>query len=215
MLGRCGIDIRGRARKLRLNYRTTEETRRWAEGLLEGQAVDDLDGGADDNRGIRSITSGPEPRIEGLAGPEEQAAWIVAYLKALPAESDLRSTCIVARTRKERDSLAGKIEAANIPLEVLETEAPDDSSPGVRLATMHRVKGLEFDRVLIASANQDPNPAPRSSLCHKRAGTYSRRSRRTFPPLRCRHARQKRANHPQLRQPQPLPLLNLELRARR
>ena len=160
VLGRCGIDIRGRARKLRLNYRTTEETRRWAEGLLEGQAVDDLDGGADDNRGIRSVTSGPEPRIERLAGPEEQAAWIVAYLEALPAESDLRSTCIVARTRKERDSLAGKLEAANIPLEVLETEAPDDSSPGVRLATMHRVKGLEFDRVLIASANQDLIPLP-------------------------------------------------------
>ena len=27
VLGRCGIDVRGRSRKLRLNYRTTEETR--------------------------------------------------------------------------------------------------------------------------------------------------------------------------------------------
>ena len=154
VLSRCGIDIRGRGRKLRLNYRTTEETRRWAEGLLEGQAVDDLDGGTDDNSGVRSSTSGPEPRIERLAGEEKQAVWIIAYLKALSAEADLRSTCIVARTRKERDLLARKLEAADIPLEVLETEAADDSSPGVRLATMHRVKGLEFDRVLIASANR-------------------------------------------------------------
>ncbi|MYB36330.1 MAG: AAA family ATPase [Gammaproteobacteria bacterium] len=160
VLGRCGIDIRGRARKLRLNYRTTEETRCWAEGLLEGQDVDDLDGGADDNHGIRSITSGPEPWIERLTGREEQAAWIVAYLEALPAGSDLRSTCIFARTRSERDSLARELEVANVPVEVLETEAPDDSSPGVRLATMHRVKGLEFDRVLIASANMGLIPLP-------------------------------------------------------
>lgn len=160
VLGRCGIDIRGRARKLRLNYRTTEETRRWAQRLLEGQAVDDLDGGADDNRGIRSITSGPEPRIEQLEGREEQASWIVAYLSALQEGSDLRSTCIVARTRKERDLLADELEAASIPTVVLETDAPDESSPGVRLATMHRVKGLEFDRVLVASANADLIPLP-------------------------------------------------------
>ena len=30
VLGRCGIAIRGRSRKLRLNYRTTEQTRPWA-----------------------------------------------------------------------------------------------------------------------------------------------------------------------------------------
>ena len=55
VMGRCGIDIRGRSRKLRLNYRTTEETRRWATHLLAGRDVDDLDGGSDDNKGIRSL----------------------------------------------------------------------------------------------------------------------------------------------------------------
>ena len=44
VLGRCGIDIRGRSRKLRLNYRTTEETRSWASRLLSGRDIDDLDG---------------------------------------------------------------------------------------------------------------------------------------------------------------------------
>lgn len=159
VLGRWGIDIRGRARKLRLNYRTTEETRRWAERLLEGEAFDDLDGGADDNRGIRSITSGPEPRIEQFAGREEQASWIAAYLNA-QEEGDLRSICIAARTRKERDVLGRELEVAGVVTEVLETDTPDESSPGVRLATMHRVKGLEFDRVLIASANADLIPLP-------------------------------------------------------
>ena len=51
VLSRCGIDIRGRSRKLRLNYRTSEQTRRWAARLLAGRAIDDLDGGSDDDTG--------------------------------------------------------------------------------------------------------------------------------------------------------------------
>jgi hypothetical protein len=48
-MSRSGIDIRGRARKLYINYRTTDEIRRQAVALLEGVEVDDLDDGADDN----------------------------------------------------------------------------------------------------------------------------------------------------------------------
>lgn len=33
VLGQCGVNIRGRSRKLRINYRTTEENRRWATSL--------------------------------------------------------------------------------------------------------------------------------------------------------------------------------------
>ncbi len=60
VLSRCGIGVVGRSRKLRLNYRTTEETRGRAAGLLHGRPVDDLDGGKDDDR-IRSLTHGPAP----------------------------------------------------------------------------------------------------------------------------------------------------------
>src|SRR3954467_11917792 len=42
-MSRCGIYIRGRSRKLYLNYRTTEEIRLQAVALLEGCEIDDLD----------------------------------------------------------------------------------------------------------------------------------------------------------------------------
>ena len=58
VLGHCGIDIVGRGRKLRVNYRTTEQTRRWAVALLGGVPVDDLDGGEDSQRGYRSLVQG-------------------------------------------------------------------------------------------------------------------------------------------------------------
>lgn len=45
-LSRAGIDVRGRARRLKINYRTSEQIRHWSHGLLQGIEVDDLDGGA-------------------------------------------------------------------------------------------------------------------------------------------------------------------------
>ena len=47
---------------------------------------------------------------------------------------------------------------ADLPVEMLEADSPDESSSGVRVATMHRVKGLEFDRMVIVSMNEDSIP---------------------------------------------------------
>lgn len=156
VLGRCGINIRGRSRKLRLGYRTTEETRAWAVRLLEDREIDDLDGGQDDNRNFKSLTHGPEPRLVHLRTRSEQANWIAQYLnKMLERDEPLRGACIVTRTRSERDSLADSLKRRNVNVFVLERANPDhEHDDCARVATMHRVKGLEFDRVLIASANR-------------------------------------------------------------
>ena len=156
VLGRCGIDIRGRSRKLRLNYRTTEQTRRWASQLLAGRDVDDLDGGSDDNKGIRSLTRGPEPVLNRFDTQEEQSAFLVSYLQTLQGSGDaLRAVCVVARTRDERDAIEQHLLAQDIEIEVIEGDTVDDPTrTGVRLATMHRVKGLEFERVVMASMNE-------------------------------------------------------------
>ena len=155
-MGRCGIDIRGRSRKLRLNYRTTEETRRWAAHLLAGSDIDDLDGGSDDNKGIRSLTRGPEPMLKLFDTREEQIEFLVRYLKALQTRGEaLRAVCIVARTTGERNAIEQHLRAQDVEVEVIERETVDDAArAGVRVATMHRVKGLEFERVVMASMNE-------------------------------------------------------------
>ncbi|MCY3841786.1 MAG: AAA family ATPase, partial [Gammaproteobacteria bacterium] len=161
VLGQLGIEIRGRARKLRLNYRTTEETRRWAATLLQGRSIDDLDGGSDDNTRIRSAANGPEPRLEHFADREGQSNWIIRYLTDLEDRDEpLRGACVVARTREERDAIAEELEDAELQVEVLEADSPDEASVGVRLATMRRVKGLEFDLMVIASVNKGIVPLP-------------------------------------------------------
>ena len=71
-LGQCGIDIRGRGRKLKVNYRTTEEIRRYAVRLLEGREFDDLDGGADEQKVYISLTHGERPSVRVFATLAEE-----------------------------------------------------------------------------------------------------------------------------------------------
>lgn len=59
VLGQCGINIRGRSSRLKVNYRTTDETRKLAVSILEDVEVDDLDGGQDTHRFYHSLMHGP------------------------------------------------------------------------------------------------------------------------------------------------------------
>ena len=150
ILGHCGIDIRGRGRKLRINYRTSEETRKWAESLLKGCNIDDLDGGSDNQKGYRSLFHGEEPVLSPSADSAAQLATIMAHIEALTKQgaSD-NSICIVARNNSHLTALVTDLEGANIPTLKLGREGDSPTKPGVRVATMHRVKGIEFDHIII------------------------------------------------------------------
>jgi len=160
VLSRCGINIRGRARKLRLNYRTTEEIRQWAVNLLEGYPVDDLDGGSDDNRGYKSLAHGIAPQIECFDSAEEQGEFIASYIDAVRTEGlPLHAICIVARIKTELSLIKEQLDRAGIDSEEITGDnSGSDHNGAVRIATMHRVKGLEFEEVILASMNDGVIP---------------------------------------------------------
>ena len=155
VLGRCGIKIIGRSSKLRINYRTTEENRRWAVNLLEGVQFDDLDGGLDNQKGYTSLLHGVDPRIEHLSSFQAEIEYISLYLKQLQQEmGTLQEVCLVARTHDLLKQYDGALKAKGFNTYFIRrSEAEDRRKDGVRLATMHRVKGIEFDRVIIAGVN--------------------------------------------------------------
>jgi superfamily I DNA/RNA helicase/mRNA-degrading endonuclease RelE of RelBE toxin-antitoxin system len=163
VLSRCGIDIRGRGRKLRINYRTPEEVKNWATGLLKGLAFDDLDAGVDDTEGIRSIVHGEPPLVQTCtsvtAAAEAVCAHITQLLKADSARPE--TICLVARTHHELDEYQKYVSQACSAIHRIETGKADDrNTPGIRLATIYRVKGLEFDHVIIAGALDDADASP-------------------------------------------------------
>lgn len=144
----CGIDIRGRARKLYLNYRTTEEIRRLAVATLEGCEVDDLDEGADEVKRYKSLSHGPAPRTLDFPHLEDALASLSPLLKASLAEG--RSVCVIVPTKHDASAVNASLKAGKISATILgpdERDQPDSKS--VRIATMHRSKGLEFDEVVL------------------------------------------------------------------
>ena len=100
-LSRCGIDIRGRSKKLRINYRTTEEIRRWATAILEGQIIDDLDDGTDTQTGYKSLLRGEMPSKHQFKTFKEELDYIVSVLeKSRKQNESLNDICLVARTKE-------------------------------------------------------------------------------------------------------------------
>ena len=160
VLSRCGIEIRGRSRKLRINYRTTEETRAWATAVLHGLDFDDLDGGSDQTSDYRSLLHGDQPLIKGFDDPADEQAFLVETLKQIESDhNDLSSTCITGRTNKAVEKLAASLQSEGFKTRVINKDESDDpSDPALRLATMHRVKGLEFDQVFIPGLDEAQMP---------------------------------------------------------
>ncbi len=157
VLGNCGIQVRGRSHKLRINYRTTEEIRRVAVNLLEGLTVDDLNGGLDSNEGYKSLTHGALPQHEHFSDAEEQADFIVRHLKKVQESKSLPldNICIVARVNSELDLVAAKLQASGIASHRIAADTVDLINTGqVKIATMHRVKGLEFEQMILLSINK-------------------------------------------------------------
>ena len=153
VLSRVGIEVRGRSRNLRVNYRTTDEIRRWACAQLEGCAVDDLDGNADSLRGYRSLTHGDPPEVLNSASHADDVRLILDTVQHLAADGiEPRNVCVASRTNDEVDALAEGLRRAGVAVLRLERSTSDDPAvPGVRLATMHRIKGLEFSVVVVAA----------------------------------------------------------------
>lgn len=160
VLSRCGIDIRGRSRKLRLNYRTTDEIRKWAVAILEDCDIDDLDGGQDDNKGFRSLLHGDYPEIQKQATFEREIEVIAECIQQLEkANIPLSAICVVARTQNLLEQYESALQTKGIAHLRIQHQVSDDSAkPGLRTATMHRVKGLEFDVMIIAGVNDGVVP---------------------------------------------------------
>lgn len=163
-LSRCGISIQGRSSRLRINYRTTEQIRSWAMRILHGVEVDDLDEGRDDERGYRSLLSGPEPEVHHFGSKAEEREFLAATIRSLAAERRPETICLVARTNSLiRDEYGPLLKNLGIPHQMLD-RGREKADGGVRLATMHRVKGLEFPVMVLAGLNARTMPLRIASL---------------------------------------------------
>lgn len=78
----AGINIQGRSRRLRVNYRTTEEIKRQAVCIVSGVEADDFDGGEESLKGYVSLLHGDAPVYQLYKNKNQEFEAIGAYVQA-------------------------------------------------------------------------------------------------------------------------------------
>jgi hypothetical protein len=154
VFGRCGINVTGRSKKLRINYRTTEEIRRQAVSIIDNIPVDNLDGGLDDTKAYKSLVHGAGPEAKSFPTFDKECDFVARYLMDEQRKSiGVISVCVVLRTNDLVDRYREAFVQRGVKLLTLKNDSDDTLEDRVGIATMHRVKGLEFDAVVIAGAS--------------------------------------------------------------
>lgn len=162
VLSRCGIDIRGRSKRLRVNYRTTEQIREHAMKRLEGFVYDDLDGG----ELVVSETSliyGRIPERRHFFTEQEEIQYVIEAIRDLILQGvNSSEIAVLARRNQLVEQVMFRFIQYSIPT-VLMTSRYTPDREGVHCGTMHRSKGLEFRVVFLVHVNEDIVP-PQSWL---------------------------------------------------
>jgi len=152
-----GIDIRGRASTLRVNYRTSHQIRQQADRLL-GAEVGDADGNVECRKATVSVFNGPPPQVSVFKSEADEATAVADWLRSLDAERVapheiavfVRSDAQIARAR-------AAVTAAGVSFKVLD-EKVDTTFGSISVSTMHLAKGLEFRAVAVMACDDEVIP---------------------------------------------------------
>jgi superfamily I DNA/RNA helicase len=153
-----GVDIRGRSRNLRINYRTSHQIRQQADRLL-GPTVTDIDRNKEIRDDTISILNGPPPVIRIFATSEEEikfvGAWLAEQLNAglLPHEFG-----IFVRSEKQLPRAEAAVKAAKLSFKILDSHV-ETTSGYASICTMHLAKGLEFRAVAVMACDDEIIPS--------------------------------------------------------
>ena len=163
-LGRYGISIRGRSRRLRLNYRTTAQNLAFAVSILRGgdfdiaaMEDDDLPGNEVTHGGergtFRSLRSGPDVTLLPATDLQDEIEQVTALVRRWSEEiledgGDPSTIGVLTRFNKTRDTLVRALDDRG--LRVVSVDRNTTYRGGAPLVmTFHRAKGMEFTHVVL------------------------------------------------------------------
>jgi AAA domain/UvrD-like helicase C-terminal domain len=157
-LASLGISVRGRSRRLTVNYRTTQEILAWAVPLLGSTPVTGLDDEADSLIGYRSPVHGRRPEVQGAADRGEELELLTERIRSwLASGIEPNAIGVAARSAYLVRQASEALAAAGMP-----TTKPGASGAldRVRAGTMHGMKGLEFQAVAVIGVEDGQVPSP-------------------------------------------------------
>lgn len=152
-----GVDVRGRSRTLKINYRTSHQIRMQADRLLAPELAD-VDGNTEDRRGTISVFNGPKPDISVFDTPEDEVEAVGKWLSDRMGEGFMpHEVGIFVRAEVQLDRARAAVEAAALPFKILD-ENVETTSGYISISTMHLAKGLEFRAVVVMACEDEVIP---------------------------------------------------------
>ena len=151
-----GIDVRGRSKSLRVNYRTSQQIRLQADRLLEPETRDA--DGETERRDAVSVFSGPPPEVWVKESPDEEAVAVGQWLRDRLGDGVAPHECAVfVRSDAQLPRAEAAVTAAGATSRVLDGKV-DVRSGAVHVCTMHLAKGLEFRAVVVMACDDEVLP---------------------------------------------------------
>ena len=152
-----GIQVRGRSRRLTLNYRTTQEILAWAVPLLGKAPITGLDDQVDSLAGYWSPMHGRRPEVHGSRTREDELTDLVRRVRGWLSEGiEPNAIGVASRAAYLAKQARETLEAEGIPTVSLATKGKKHA---VRAGTMHGMKGLEFQAIAAIGVAEGMVPA--------------------------------------------------------
>ncbi len=152
-----GIDIRGKSSNLYINYRTSKQIKDYADVLNED--ILELTDSQVENRKSISTFSGPKPEIKSFDNQIDEVDGLVKWIKSKINQGiDLHEMIILSREVSGLKPFSKKLKENNISCWELDASSNFIYNE-VGLATVRRVKGLEYRCVAIVNCNEDQFPS--------------------------------------------------------
>ncbi len=152
-----GVDVRGRSKTLRVNYRTSHQIREQADRLL-GAEMTDADGNREDRRHTVSVFNGPPPEIRTFPSDADESRAVGAWLRSLATDGiQAHEIGLFVRSPAQVPRATAAVSAAGLAGRVLDNRV--EIKPGnINIATMHLAKGLEFRAVAVMACDDEILP---------------------------------------------------------
>jgi len=152
-----GVDVRGRSRTLRINYRTSHQIRRQADRLLASE-LSDVDGNTEERRGTISVFNGPPPTITALATTEEEIATVATWVADRTRDGvKPHEIGVFVRSVGELERASAAVKQAGLVGKALDEHVATTVGQ-VSISTMHLAKGLEFRAVAVMACDDEVIP---------------------------------------------------------
>jgi superfamily I DNA/RNA helicase len=163
-LADAGVNIRGRAKVLRMNYRNGSVIFDFAQRFLGGETFDDIeDGQADRGDVVLGDRHGEVIEVVRSRASDLDRA-LLSAIEALRDNPEQRgSAAILCAKRADVAHYMGLLEKAKIRRQNL-TYYDGRTSSAVKVGTFLRAKGLEFKHVFLPRYNEYPAGAERGGL---------------------------------------------------